>query len=72
MVGRETSTAEQQDQPGTGDTVPARGVKCNQGRDDEGNDMQQDGFEIYMVIRMGKDSTTVILTFAGPDMAHYL
>ncbi|KAH7978404.1 hypothetical protein HPB49_005466 [Dermacentor silvarum] len=113
--------AEEQVQPGTGDAVPARGVKYNQGMDDEGNDMQQDdneesqestaaehsvemyglapddavkgvihgvptrltiqeikenimedGFEIYTVKRMGKDSTTVILTFAGPDVPHYL
>lgn len=32
--------------------------------------IMEDGFEIYMARRMGKDSTTVILTFAGPDMPH--
>ncbi|KAH7933392.1 hypothetical protein HPB49_012141 [Dermacentor silvarum] len=34
--------------------------------------IMEDGFEIYTVRRMGKDSTTVILTFAGPDVPHYL
>ncbi|KAH7953005.1 hypothetical protein HPB49_003443 [Dermacentor silvarum] len=34
--------------------------------------IMEDGFEIYTVRRMGKDSTTVNLTFAGPDVPHYL
>ncbi|KAH7938378.1 hypothetical protein HPB49_022975 [Dermacentor silvarum] len=34
--------------------------------------IMEDGFEIYTVRRMGKDSTTVILMFAGPDVPHYL
>ncbi|KAH7977413.1 hypothetical protein HPB49_001410 [Dermacentor silvarum] len=34
--------------------------------------IMEDGFEIYRVRRMGKDSTTVIITFAGPDVPHYL
>lgn len=32
----------------------------------------QDGFEIYTVRRMGKDSTTVLLTFSGPEVPHYV
>ncbi|KAH7958277.1 hypothetical protein HPB49_000456 [Dermacentor silvarum] len=34
--------------------------------------IMEDELEIYRVRRMGKDSTTVILTFAGPDVPHYL
>ncbi|KAH7933314.1 hypothetical protein HPB49_011426 [Dermacentor silvarum] len=34
--------------------------------------IMEDGFEIYTVRRMGKDSTAVILTFAGPVVPHYL
>ncbi|KAH7953151.1 hypothetical protein HPB49_005166 [Dermacentor silvarum] len=34
--------------------------------------IMEDGFEIYTVRRMGKDSTTSILTFAGLVVPHYL
>lgn len=32
----------------------------------------QDGFEIYTARRMGNDSTTVLLTFSGPKVPHYV
>lgn len=32
----------------------------------------QDGFEIYTARRMGNDSTTVLLTFSGPKVPHYI
>lgn len=49
-----------------------RGVPVEFTEDQIIQNIDQEGFELYSSRRIGKESTTVILTFAGPKVPHYV
>lgn len=49
-----------------------RGVPVEFTEDQIIQNIDQEGFELYSCRRIGKESTTVILTFVGPKVPHYV
>lgn len=49
-----------------------RGVPVEFSNEEIIQNIDQEGFEIYSTRRLGIDSTTIILTFAGPKVPHYI